>query len=102
LIDIKSEERRGTMPILGLGPAAWASVGRALGAAIVTGVLGRKDGIVALMAKEIQRAILRNDVEMARHLLRDMQWRHAETLKVFLKEYANELPQEFLQEFGEL
>lgn len=90
------------MPILGLGPAAWATVGRALGAALVTGMFGGKDGVSALVAKEIQRAIIRNDIELARRLLRDMQWRHAEALKTFLRDYADTLPKEFLEEFKDL
>jgi hypothetical protein len=87
------------MAIFGLGPAAWATVGRALGAALVAGLFGGKNGLAALVAREIQRSILRNDIEMARALIRDMQWRHAEALKVFLKDYADQLPPEFLKEF---
>jgi|GEM_PF-1169604 len=90
------------MAILGLGPTAWATVGRAIGAAVVAGLFGGKNGVAVLVAKEIQRAIIRNDIEMARHLLRDMQWRHAEALKAFLKDYSEDLPPEFLKEFRNL
>lgn len=87
------------MPFLGLGPAAWASLARALGIALVGGLFGGKNSIVAVVAREIQRAIVRNDIEMARSLLRDMQWRHAESLKDFLRKYADNLPPEFVKEF---
>ena len=90
------------MPFLGLGPAAWASLGRALGVAIVGGLFGGKNSVVAVVAREIQRAIIRNDIEMARSLLRDMQWRHAESLKEFLRKYGDDLPPEFVEEFRDL
>jgi hypothetical protein len=87
------------MPFLGLGPAAWASLGKALGMALVGGLFGGKNSIVAVVAREVQRAIIRNDIEMARSLLRDMQWRHAESLKEFLRQYGANLPPEFAEEF---
>ena len=87
------------MPILGLGPAAWATVGRTLGMALVGGLFGGKNSLVAVTAREIQRAIIRNDIEMARNLLRDMGWRYEKDLKKFLQKYGDELPPEFMEEF---
>lgn len=87
------------MSFLGLGPAAWASVARTLGMALVGRVFGGKNSVVAVVAREIQRAIIRNDIEMARSLLRDMQWRHEKSLKEFLRKYDDDLPPEFMEEF---
>ncbi|MFH1114183.1 MAG: hypothetical protein V1792_09705 [Pseudomonadota bacterium] len=72
---------------------------RAIGVAVVGGLFGGKNSVVAVVAREIQRAIIRNDIEMARSLLRDMQWRHAESLREFLRKYGDNLPPEFVEEF---
>lgn len=87
------------MPFLGLGPAAWATVGRAMGGALVAGLFGGEKSVVAVAMNEIHRAIIRNDIEMARSLLRDMQWRHSESLRDFLRKYGSDLPPEFVAEF---
>ena len=87
------------MPFFGLGPAAWLAVARSMGAALATGLLGGKNSVVAVAAREIQRAIAHHDIEMARNLLRDMQWRHAESLRQFLRQYGQTLPPEFISEF---
>ncbi len=89
------------MPFIGMGPAAWAAVGRALGVALLAGLFGGKNSVVAVVAREIQRAITHNDLETARALLNDMQWRNQEALTAFLRKYSNELPPEFLDEFRE-
>ncbi len=70
-----------------------------MGAALLAGLFGGKNSVVAVVAREIQRAIVRNDIELARNLLRDMQWRHTESLRKFLREYGQKLPPEFVSEF---
>lgn len=90
------------MPFLGMGPAAWAALGRALGVALLGGLFGGKNSVVAVVAREVQRAIIRNDIEMARNLLQDMRWRHTASLREFLRKYGDDLPPEFVEEFRDL
>lgn len=89
------------MPFLGLGPAAWVTVARVMGVALFGGLFGGKNSIVAVAAREIKKAIIRNDIEMARSMLRDMQWRHTESLKEFLRKFGDDLPPEFVKEFSD-
>jgi hypothetical protein len=85
-----------------MGPAAWMAVGRALGYALVSSLFKGKNNIVAIIAKEIQRAILNNDIETACALLKDLAHRHREQYEIFLKKYANHLPPELVGELKSL
>ena len=84
-----------------MGPAAWAAIGRAIGLALVTSFLGGKNSIIVVMAKQIQRAILSNELDLAEALLRDMAYRHHESFREFVRKYQDDLPKEFLEHFPE-
>ena len=81
-----------------MGPAAWAAVARALGQALLSSLFSGENNIVSIIAAEIQSAILNNDIETARGLLRDLACRHRKQYEVFLKKFANKLPAELIAE----
>ena len=81
-----------------MGPAAWLSVGKALGIALAASFFA-KDGVAAALAREVRRAIVNNELEMARAMLRDLAWRHRESFRSFLETYGKDLPPEAMEEF---
>jgi hypothetical protein len=85
-----------------MGPAAWAAIGRALGVAIVSSCFGGKNSILNVVTREIRRAIISNNLEMAELLLRDMAYRHKDSFEKFISKYKDSLPEEFLSKFSSL
>lgn len=84
-----------------MGPAAWAAVGRALGLALATSAFSRGNNVVRLVAREIHRAILNNELEIAEAMLRDLAFRHRTSFREFMKKYKDLLPEEMVEEFAE-
>ena len=77
-----------------MGPAAYAAIGRALGVALTTHLFGGADGLVAILAGQIRKAILHNDIETAKAMLRDLAARHRKIFEDFMKCYGDDLPAE--------
>lgn len=82
-----------------MGPAGWAAVGRAIVVAIPSALFGGKNSAAAVMARQIEQAILDNKLQEAEALLRDMAYRHEASFDCFIKEYEDELPDDVIEEF---
>lgn len=80
-----------------MGPLAWAAVGRALGLALASSLLR---GGAELAGKQLHAAIVNRELELARAMLRDLQYRHRQAFDDFIKKYGDELPAEVLEELG--
>ena len=83
-----------------MGPAAWLAVGRALALAGGTSLFGGANSLPAVAARQVSRAVKRRDLDLARAMLLDLRQRHQEAFRAFLRQYGEELPPEFLAEFG--
>ena len=82
-----------------MGPAAWAAIGRALGVAFLSSFFRGKNNVIKIVAREIQRSIIDNQLETAEALLRDMAFRHNEIFKEFINKFKNDLPVELMSKF---
>lgn len=85
-----------------MGPAGWCAVGRALGFALVSSLFSGENNIVNILAKHIHKAILNNDIETARAMLKDLSHRHQKQYNAFLKKYADQLPPEVIADLKEI
>jgi len=83
-----------------MGPAAWAAVGRALAVAVGRTALFSDNGAIALIAREIRNSILKNDFKVAEALLNDLYCRHRKVFEEFTRKYKDDLPEDFLDQFG--
>ncbi len=84
-----------------MGPAAWASVGRAMAMALSSSLLSGPNNIVKVVMKEIHKAIINKDIETARSMIRDLAWRHRESFKAFMDKYSDDLPPDAIKEISD-
>ena len=84
-----------------MGPLALAAVGRALGLALASSLFKGEGSLVVLAAKQVQHAIAVNDLQLAHVLLRDLAWRNRSAFDEFMSAFAEDLPDEFRQEFAD-
>jgi hypothetical protein len=85
-----------------MGPAAWASIARALGLALASSLFKGERSLVVLAAKQVRSAVARHDLELARKLLRDLAWRNRSAFNEFMAKYASDLPDEAREELQRL
>jgi hypothetical protein len=82
-----------------MGPAAWKAVGRAMALALGRAFFSGSNNIVRIAARQIQQAIVENDLASAKAMMQDLARRHQKIFEAFLKKYRDELPEEALAEF---
>jgi len=80
-----------------MGIQAWITVGRVLLWAASGAVF---TGGVSLIAHQINDAILKNDFEIAKLMLKDLSWRYKQEYEQFIKKYKKDLPDEFFNEMN--
>jgi hypothetical protein len=85
-----------------MGPAAWASIARALGLALASSLFKGEKSLVVLAAKQVQFAVAQRDLELAHELLRDLAWRNRSAFDDFMARYASDLPDEAREELQRL
>lgn len=85
-----------------MGPAAWRSIGKALGLTLIRPLFGGKYSVIAVIAREIHRAIIRGDIEIAKAMLIDMAYKHKNHLEYFIKHYSKNLSSEAINELKEI
>jgi len=83
-----------------MGPAAWAAIGRAMGLALARSLFTGPNNVVELVAKEIHKAIIDNDIEMANQMLKDMAFRHRKSYEEFIKKFSKDIPPDALKELS--
>ena len=82
-----------------MGPAAWRTVGRVLAVALARSFFTGPNNVVRIVARQIQKAIINNDLDLARTMMQDLALHHRKTFESFMKKYADDLPEEALKEF---
>ncbi len=83
-----------------MGPAAYASIGRALTVALATSIFNGKGSVVALLAKQLEHAIAEHDLSLAQMLLKDLSYRHHAAFEEFIKKFGDKLTPEARKELG--
>jgi len=81
-----------------MGPQAWFAIGRALSVAVANCLFTSNNGVIALIAKQINKAIVENELETARIILKDFAWRYQKEYNDFKQKYKNDLPAELFIE----
>ena len=74
-----------------MGPQAWASVGKALGVAMVRWALDPREGGAALLIHQVKSHIARRDFELAKAKLRHLKRHHKDLYEDFLREFGDDL-----------
>ena len=80
-------------------PATLISIGRAMTVALASSVFS---GGVRIIAVQIKNAIVNNELETAKILLKDMSWRFENEFNKFIKKYKNDLPDDIINQLNEL
>ena len=83
-----------------MGPGSYLALIRATLAAVPPILFGR-NGLVAIAAKEIKKALINKDLEVAETLMQDMANRHKSDFTKFLKKHKSEIPDELIDKFQE-
>lgn len=65
---------------------------------MVSHLFGGRDGLVAIVAAQVRDAILRNDIETAKAMLRDLAARHRKHFEEFMKKHGDDLPPDAAEE----
>jgi hypothetical protein len=85
-----------------MGPAAWASIARALGLAFASSLFKGDKSLVVMAAKQVRSAVAQRDLELAHELLRDLAWRNRSAFDEFMAKYASDLPDDAREELQRL
>lgn len=80
-------------------PATLFSIGRAMTVALATSAFS---GSVKIVAVQIKNAIINNELETAKILLKDMSWRFDKEFSDFINKYKNDLPNDIIEQLNEL
>jgi thermostable 8-oxoguanine DNA glycosylase len=80
-------------------PATLISIGRAMAVALASSAFS---GGVRIIAVQIKNAIVNNELETAKILLKDMSWRFENEFNEFIKKYKNDLPDDIINQLNEL
>ena len=83
-----------------MGPGSYLALLRSTMAAALPVLFGR-DGLVAIAAKEIKKALINKDLEVAETLMHDMANRHKSEFAKFIKKHKSEIPDELIEKFQE-
>jgi|HubBroStandDraft_2_1064218.scaffolds.fasta_scaffold940537_1 hypothetical protein len=81
-----------------MGPATLLAVGRALLVAVGGATVFGRDGALRIVAEELVAAVERQDFEVARAMIRNMQREHRIAFEAFVAKYGDQLPPEFRRE----
>jgi len=80
-------------------PATLISIGRAMTMALATSAFS---GGVKVIAIQIKNAIIENEVETAKILLKDMSWRFEKEFSDFINKYKDDLPNDIVEQITKL